>query len=643
MSNFRYRPEVDGLRAVAVLGVVLFHIGLGFPGGYVGVDVFFVISGFLITGIIMKDLKRGTFSMLDFLVRRIRRIMPAVSVMVIASLLAGYWLLSPRDFTILGKSAIAQSVMASNVYFFRHTDYFAGSGDFKPLLHTWSLAVEEQFYVVFPMLLFVLWKWCRKYLFFGVVAMATLSLALSCYGASRFQDATFYLLPARAWEMLAGSILAVWLGKNEKVLSSATNEFLSWGGILMIMGAMIFYTSETIFPGWSAILPVVGSALFILANKHQLTSAGKILSRRPMVFIGLISYSLYLWHWPVIVFARNAVIDINIYWKLILLVLSLVLAVISWRFVEAPFRKKGRLDTRLSAFSFGAVSTAALLLLSALIWKMDGVPNRIPEHLKVYTEDIDWNGTEYQSKNGELIWMGDLSNMNKASEGKIDFALWGDSHAMTAAATLDELAKKHHLRGLCYVRSATVPVLGFSSSLDSHNVQRRKLEFNDQVYESIEKKGIKNVILIGHWTGSFSGDKVADNFQKIKEMVLRMREKQITCWILTDVPEINDSHLANNVYAMKRFPQINRMDPISISRDQYDLENTIVHGQFDTLPRDLVNVVDVSGAFFNKNSRLKTFDQRAYYRDTNHLTKYGADYYLGATLEDIMIQILDRR
>lgn len=655
MSNLRYRPEIDGLRAVAVLGVVLFHIGLGFPGGYVGVDVFFVISGFLITGIIMKDLKRGSFSMLDFWVRRIRRIMPAVTAMVIVSLLAGYWLLSPRDFTILGKSSIAQSVMAANIYFFRHTDYFAGSGDFKPLLHTWSLAVEEQFYVVFPILLFVLWKWGKKHLFSGVVALTTFSLALSCYGVSRFPDATFYLLPARAWEMLVGGILAIWIGRNEKVLSSVTNEFLSWCGILMIIGSMIFYTPETIFPGWAAILPVVGAALFILADKNQLTTAGKILSVKPMVFIGLISYSLYLWHWPVIVFARNAVIDIHLYWQLAFLVLSFVLAVLSWRFVETPFRKKGRLDTHLSAFSFGAVSTAVLLLLSAFIWRMDGVPNRIPEHLRVYTEDIDWNGTEYQSKNGELIWMGDLTNKKKATEGEIDFALWGDSHAMSAAATLDEVAKKNKLSGVAFLQSATPPVTGVAFAHDGNGSQNAMVARNEKVIQSIEELGIKNVILLAHWNGyfpegltvSFEGGEIIDGelpmVKSLKKMVKRLEVQGVKVWFIKEVPQIENTHTANHIYMKHRFPSINQMRAETLSLAEYMMQQEVVVEAMRGLNGGLIEVVDLRDSFFKTSEILKSYDDRAYYRDDHHLSRSGSNYYMSGILDSVCSEIESRK
>jgi peptidoglycan/LPS O-acetylase OafA/YrhL len=202
MIEFKYRPDIDGLRAVAVSMVLLFHAGLGFPGGYVGVDVFFVISGFLITGLILKEQKAGTFTLANFWMRRIRRIIPAATVMVATVLIAGFFLLLPTDYVELGQSSIAQQLMLSNVYFWRSTGYFSGFAELKPLLHTWSLAVEEQFYIGYPFLIIILSRFRRRNIALFIALLTAVSFATSQYGVEHYPNATYYLLPTRAWELL---------------------------------------------------------------------------------------------------------------------------------------------------------------------------------------------------------------------------------------------------------------------------------------------------------------------------------------------------------------------------------------------------------------------------------------------------------
>ena len=254
--------------------------------------------------------------------------------------------------------------MAANVFFWLdNMSYFAEASDMKPLLHTWSLAVEEQFYVVFPLLLSLLSKHLRKYTLPIIILIGVLSLALSCWALMHKPGANFFLLPTRAWELLAGAGIA--LMANQKERSRITAEVAAWLGLLMIAASMLFYNAETPFPGWAAIPPVAGSAIFIWANGRQQTSAGQLLSFRPVVFIGLISYSLYLWHWPILVFIKHVIIDISLPWKLGILIVSLILSVLSWKWVETPFRRKGFLSKRSSAFAFAALSTIGLLLMSA--------------------------------------------------------------------------------------------------------------------------------------------------------------------------------------------------------------------------------------------------------------------------------------
>ena len=349
----KYRAHIDGLRAIAVLPVLFYHAEIGFHGGYVGVDVFFVISGYLITGLILNDLEGGRFSILDFWERRMRRILPALLVVVASCVALGWFILSPRDFKTLGESVTAQALLVSNIFFCMTSrwegGYFDQAAEVKPLLHTWSLALEEQFYLLFPFLLMLFKGVSRKMLITALFVLCCYSFILCVYcshlGTYLRGPINFYLLPMRAWELLIGSCLAAIPARPAS--SRWLKESLGWIGLLAILVAVFFYDRDTRFPGVAALLPSIGAALLIWANSQALTSSGKLLAARPLVFIGLISYSLYLWHWPVLLFSKYWALDpIPPTQRMLLLLASFVLAWLSWRFVETPFRKRLVLTSR---------------------------------------------------------------------------------------------------------------------------------------------------------------------------------------------------------------------------------------------------------------------------------------------------------
>ena len=668
MSNLRYRPEIDGLRALAVIGVVLYHIGLGFPGGYVGVDVFFVISGYLITGIIAKDLRNGTFSMLDFWVRRIRRILPAVTVTVVASLILGYFILEAEQFKALAESSIAQSLMAANVFFWLdNMSYFAEASDMKPLLHTWSLAVEEQFYVVFPLFLSLLSKHLRKYTLPVIISVCVVSLVLSCWAQMHKPGANFFLLPTRAWELMLGAVIALMNSKMEMPRKVA--EAGAWLGLAMIVAAMSFYDAETPFPGWTAILPVAGSGIFIWSNNTGQTSAGKLLSLRPLVFIGLISYSLYLWHWPILVFIKHVIIDISLPWKLGILMISLILSILSWKWVETPFRRKGFLSKRSSAFGFAALSTIGLLLMSATIWKMNGLPDRYDDFV-VLREDISWVGKEYESELGSYVEIGAESSANERMEVKPSFALWGDSHAMCISATVDKVARSHGLNGHVYAGPGRIPVIGVRKD-DLGGVGRLPdhVRYNDEVMQSIIDNRIKNVILVGMWAAyvaeksdieneyQTSSKMRHDNLSEIsvplsphffarrmETMAEKLKLSGVKVWFIKQWPYSNNFHAAQEFYMGKRFSFFNKMPSQYAAPKKWDKKKQAsINEAIDSLPSYLLEALNSPSYFYNNSSRLKIYDDRAYYRDAHHLTRAGSDYYLTEMLDGIFAEIAEQQ
>lgn len=331
----RYRPEIDGLRSVAVLPVILFHGGLAlFSGGFVGVDVFFVISGYLITTIIAGHLDEGRFSLLDFYARRARRILPALVLVVACTTpFAWAWML-PTDFRDFAQSVSAVSLFSSNFLFWLESDYFAAAAERKPLLHTWSLAVEEQYYIFFPLLLMAFWRRAAR----GTVGLLCVIFLASLVASEVLwriaPDANFYLLPSRIWELMTGSLVAIWMLRRGPV-PSETGAALGLG---LILASIFLYDKTTPFPSVYALAPVMGTALVILCGV-QGTWVARILSLRAPVAIGLISYSAYLWHQPLFALARIRLGHPDVAIMMGLAGLSLLLAWASWRFVEQPFRQ----------------------------------------------------------------------------------------------------------------------------------------------------------------------------------------------------------------------------------------------------------------------------------------------------------------
>jgi len=362
-----YRREIDGLRALAVLPVILFHAGFRtFSGGFVGVDVFFVISGYLITSVILMEKQAGTFTLVGFYERRARRILPALFVVMLACLpFALLWML-PDYLENFGQSLVATTFFGNNVLLWLTSGYFTLENDFKPLVHTWSLGIEEQYYVLFPIFIILFWRFGKRWLVSSIGFAAILSFVLAEWGLPNNPDATFYLLPARGWELLLGAMSAFLLsGKSvfvEKLRSQDVGQWLGVLGLSMISYSVFAFDKSTPFPGVYALIPTIGTALIILfATEHTLV--GKLLGVKVVVFIGLLSYSAYLWHQPLFAFARlRSLAEPNALTFLGLGLLSLLLAYPTWRYVEKPFRDRAAIERR----AIGLLSVLVGLLVSSV-------------------------------------------------------------------------------------------------------------------------------------------------------------------------------------------------------------------------------------------------------------------------------------
>ena len=656
MSQRNYRPEIDGLRAISVIGVLLFHIGLGFPGGFVGVDVFFVISGYLITGILLRELGDGRFSLANFWVRRIRRILPASAVMVLVTLAAGYAILTPLAYMDLAETAIAQALVVSNFIFARQDGYFTESADFTPLLHTWSLAVEEQFYILFPLLLLAAWRGPRRWLLIGALAIGCASFAWSCYSVSADPKASFFLLPSRAWELMVGALLAA---VPRRQTSPRWGEVASAVGLAMILAAMFAYDRHTPFPGIAAALPVAGAGLVILGNQGTLTLSGRLLALRPMVFVGLISYSLYLWHWPLMVFAKHLVSELDLAWKVALIGASFLFATVSWRFVETPFRRQGGpLQTAPAAFTFAAVSMGIVIACGSVIWQGEGLAKRVDDDLRLLLEDIDWRGDEYVAEDGEPVPIG-------AAEGDLSFVLWGDSHGMAMAHTVDQVASANDRRGAAILSAGVPPVTGLWFAGMDDGERQELLDRNRQVLARIIDMGVSDLILAGRWIARCDGYNDAEMVDRepsyrqapmvidgpgqtpspevssaalarqLESMLVALQEAGIRVWLIRQVPETNHRDTAKQVAMLKRFPGGNRLEAFTTTRAQHLERRRSSDAVFAGLPQGLVEIVDPSDQFFPAGQRLNIYGERSYYRDDDHLTRPGAERYLAPVFEAI--------
>lgn len=468
VTALNYRAEVDGLRAIAVVPVILYHAGApGFSGGFVGVDIFFVISGYLITSILIKSISEKKFSILNFYERRARRILPALIFVVFFTLLCSAFILFPSDFKGFGKSLLATGIFGSNILFWQEAGYFDTANELKPLIHTWSLAVEEQFYVIFPILLFAisLFGLIRKRLVL-ILSIAFISgFLFADWASGRYQAASFFLLPTRAWELLGGSLVAAYFVSHAPPRGMLA-EIGSTVGLLLIAIAIVVLDSGYYWPGRWALLPVVGTMLLIVCAQSR-TRVAQLLSWSPLVSVGLLSYSAYLWHQPLFALARHATPtgQPSVLAFAALIAMTFTLSWISWRFVERPFRDAKQVSGR-QVVGLVLVGTLGLAGLGAFASWNDGWPERFSaETLQlIATADEDGRG-----RRGCVAAADMPGNGCRFGEGVQDrrVLLWGDSHAM---ALSDVLAAELEDRGYqleTLMFSGCPPILGVNTSARS--------------------------------------------------------------------------------------------------------------------------------------------------------------------------------
>lgn len=612
-----YRPDIDGLRALAVLSVILFHANIGCSGGFVGVDIFFVISGFLISSVILKELRDGTFSIITFWERRIRRILPALIVVVFGTMAAGYFCFLPEDFELLGKSGVAQATLLSNVFFLRHTGYFARGSDTQPLLHTWSLAVEEQFYLFFPMLLVFLKRHATRILPKSILLLVAGSLTLSILGSYSSPLATFYLLPTRAWELLIGVWIAIKLPINLPAGSKTTVGLI---GVVLVCCSIFFYNRDTRFPGVAAIAPCLGAALIILSSQDKASLVGRVLSLKPVVFIGLISYSLYLWHWPLLVFSKYLTQgDQSIGIRLGLLAASIGLSIASWRYVEVPFRKRCILQRRGQMFYFAGASLGGLLLLGVLVFCAKGFPGRFPVAARNYADSKKHFAFRNEISIEEAVEGRFVELGSQNPNQPVDLLIWGDSHAMAVTPVLDELCRRFSVRGIEATHSATAPVLGYISRGTSA-LNDDSPAFAAAVLKFISKRHVKHVILAAYWDAYPASHGFTMTLPSTVSAIMGLGSQ---VFVMKDVPVPG--------FDVPRLAALTALhhgdvEQLGIPRANYKVSNFELDSTFEQIKRMGATVLDPASYFLNHQDVYSVVHNgQLLYFDEQHLSVEGAE------------------
>ncbi|MFM7187164.1 MAG: acyltransferase family protein [Armatimonadota bacterium] len=617
ISGNHYRPNIDGLRAIAVLLVLLFHANVAFPGGYVGVDVFFVISGYLITSLILRDVAESKFSFYEFWKRRTRRIIPASATMVLVVLVCGSFLLFPSDYLDLGKVALFQNIGLSNIYFWKSIGYFSGESDLKPMLHTWSLAVEEQFYLFYPWFLVNVLRFARKRTWIAMSIVVVLSLIFCEVVLKSHKLAAFYLLPSRAWEMLIGG-MACFLPiiKSRKAWVC---EMMSWIALAAIFVVALTYNEFTRFPGINALAPCIASVTLLYVSEQQLTSVHKILSLSPLVFVGKISYSLYLWHWPVLAFWR--------YWSdkpitklegCLLLVLSAVVAYFSWRYIELPVRSGSRSSNLRTTFIKFGVLLSLIAVAAGVIVSFGGIPGRVPADAVRYANtkksmDMIHEVTLESAQVGLFPQLGDKSSNETC-------ILWGDSHAMSIAPALNSVCRTSNIKLVQATHSSTPPILNFDHT-SKYGLNEGTIEFNQKVLDYIKVIHPRYVVIAGDWA-TYSGQ--SDFESKLLYSLAELRKVGTKVVFVLDVAKQDvdvPSYLAKR--AFWNLPEKTKGVSDVRHRQRNERVEEVLRRNATALVG--IEIFDPSTCFVDEQRIWRfMYDGKVMYRDRSHLSLDGA-------------------
>jgi peptidoglycan/LPS O-acetylase OafA/YrhL len=669
-DSSQYRPDIDGLRAIAVLSVVGFH---AFPvwdrGGFIGVDIFFVISGFLISTIIFNGLDAGRFSFLEFYGRRIKRIFPALALILLASYALGWFTLFPQEYAQLGKYIAAGAGFVSNIVLWNESGYFDNFAETKPLLHLWSLGIEEQFYIVWPLLLWLAWRFRIRILGF-TIAVAAASFVLNIFGIFIDAVSTFYSPQTRFWELLTGSLLA-WhrlhrrdeisalqrkvVGRLSKLCNTGTGEDLgatvrhvqSWSGACLIAFALLFLTKARPFPGWWALLPTIGAAL-IIAGGPLSGFNRKVLSHPFMVWFGLISYPLYLWHWPLLSFARIMVGEVpSAGIRIGAVALAVPLAWLTYILVEKPIRRDGYTGLKVTVL---VVVIGAVGGIGYSCYRSHGLTERASiKNAETVLSNLSW-GAEQNSDAACRKYFPKFEYCRLAVDAQPTIALIGDSHANQFFLGLAEQYRKKNENLVMLGRPACPPLIDIVSRY------RGKFDWcgnssSDAIKEIANLPSVRTVILAGNWHLYINGSRFAEHYRTLPPWEIRiigkpMEEDNVNVFDgqLKRTIEFLELH-SKSVIVIKQIPELNYemsrclvLRPIEITTKDTRCESASGEVKayldeyskyFDRVLADErgVTVWDPYPYFCDDRKCISILDGKPLYRDQVHLSKLGSEYF----------------
>lgn len=667
----QYRREIDGLRAVAVLPVMFFHAGFGmFAGGYVGVDIFLVISGYLITSILLSELSQGKFSIRKFYERRARRILPALFFVQLCCIPFAWILMLPAQFKEFAQGLVAVSLFASNILFWRKTDYFAAAAEENPLLHTWSLAVEEQFYIIFPLMLLLLWRFGRNRALHGVIALSAASLLLTEWGWRYAPAANFYLIPFRAWELGAGSLCAFVMQRA----APRESNFLSLTGMLLIALSIFCFDHTTPFPSLYALAPVGGTALIILYGSSPTSVAG-FLSQRVLVGIGLVSYSAYLWHQPLFAFARRlSLTHPSAGMMMLLTAAALTMAYLSWRFIEQPFRRRPSPLMHSQRAVFAASTSAATVFIAVGLyghmeggaaWRLPAIVAEI-ENRSRGVEDIPQSCVGWESRDMPIHPVADCL----VGHGKHKFALIGDSHASVVFKALAAEVQNDDVSLYLTTYAGCPPVTGMrrADRDDSHQCAA----YNQQLRRHLISAGYSAVIVLARWAlhvegtrftngegGSEAGrsvnlapaagedieDREARRSWVSERLSTSISElsRRIPVVLVYPIPEAG-WHVPNRAARIAMLSGLDRIPDISTSYSVFQERNRLARAALDAVETEKVWRVFPANHLCNvavEGRCINTADNDLVYFDDDHVTRRGASYFTPA-IRKAMLDVISR-
>lgn len=550
---FKYRPEIDGLRAIAVCAVIFYHAEFTifgsqlFKGGFLGVDIFFVISGYLISRIIFTELDQGDFQFSRFYERRVRRILPALFVVLLLSIPAAWLLMLPTELKSFSISLLSILFFVSNHWFWRSTSYMEEPAELVPFLHTWTLSVEEQFYLLYPMLVVAIWHRSRTQIGFILFALAFLSFLLANLSDSSFPDATFYLLPTRGWELLAGCLIARWENDNTNLREHFSSLFLPVTGLFLIIFSLVILDEERSYFVFKTFVTVIGTVLIIAFSKQGTGVTWRLLSCSPLRMTGLISYSLYLWHFPVFAFAKYLLHDLSLVEKLICIALTFLLAVVSYIYIEKPARDKELDLACLLKLLLSALVFFVVFSMFTIFWNGNNALSNTPLLAKTYHE---WNISNSYMKAENCFVSGkdkDLSGYDYKScmatvRGSTNVLLTGDSMPAYYWSSIQKANPDINL--LQNTLTACKPLYGTGWPDSACSIRNNS-------FASFNNTDIDIVILSAFWEIS--------DMQQVEKTVLLLKEQGLEVIIIgpslrfkRSLPAIIAEHLRNNFGFVER-------------------------------------------------------------------------------------------